>query len=74
MKRYALEARHLWSLKTDIFKILRETHGIEENSKDFINYTTNDVIFIEKTQGSGWFVFLLPLQGLHFGAYWILSL
>lgn len=53
MKRYVLEARRLWSLKTDIFKILGETHGIEENSKDFINYTTNDVIFIEKTQGSG---------------------
>lgn len=35
-------ARHLWNLKTDIFKILEGRCGIEENSKDFLNCPTND--------------------------------
>ena len=43
-------ARHVWNLKTDIFKICGENRGLEENSQDFINYTTNEVIFIQKQE------------------------
>lgn len=41
-------ARHLWNLKTDIFKILEGRCGIEENSKDFLNCPTNDGDFHRK--------------------------